>query len=98
MIIINNNCICLPRWQIYCKRTLIIDQMLMNYFMRESQRYWYTCACYTFVTAKIMNNIKLIMSLPFQLLGLFQLMKRFEDTSEDELGSSIEQNRKTKRR
>lgn len=27
-----------------------------------------------------------------------QLMKRFEDTSEDELGSSIEQNRKTKRR
>ncbi|XP_029199657.2 uncharacterized protein LOC114964483 isoform X1 [Acropora millepora] len=27
-----------------------------------------------------------------------KLMKRFEDTSEDELGSSIEQNRKTKRR
>lgn len=48
--------------------------------------------------AKIMNNIELIMLLPFQLLGLFQLMKRFEDTSEDELGSSIEQNRKTKRR
>lgn len=53
---------------------------------------------YMCLLAKIMNNVKLIMSLPFQLLGLFQLMKRFEDTSEDELGSSIEQNRKTKRR
>lgn len=33
----------------------------------------------------------------FMLYG-FQLMKKFEDTSEDELGSSIDQSRKTKRR